>query len=339
MRHIKIVTLLIFVFSLISGTMAQDLAKTGTTAAQVLKIGVGSRALGMGGAFVATSDDISAMYWNPAGLSQNYSSEAMFNHTEWFADVSYDYASFATHLPGLGTIGAFVTVLNSIDDMMVRTLEMPEGTGEYFNAGAMVIGLSYARELTDHFSIGFNAKYVNEYIWNESASTIAIDIGTLYKIDILNELRIGASICNFGSKMRMDGRDIIEVKKVGSGEGNLINTDLELDEFDLPLVFRVGIAVDVLKMDDMRLTTAIDAVHPNDHTEHINLGMEYAWNEIFHIRGGYAALFERDTEKGLTLGFGLHYRFMDMIKVKVDYAYQDYGRLTEVHYFTVGLKF
>lgn len=334
----NLIKIFIAVLVCASVSFSQTLTKTGTTAAPFLKIGAGSRAVGMGGAFTATADDITGIYWNPAGLANNYSREAAFNHVTWFADVNYDYAAFASHISGLGTLGTFVTVL-SMDDMLVRTEEDPEGTGELFNAGALAIGVSFARFLTENFSIGFNAKYINEYIWNESASGFAVDIGTLYKIDVLNELRLAASISNFGSKMKMEGRDLTEVQQIGSGEGNLINTDIEVDEFDLPLLFRIGVAADVVKSEQSRLTLAVDAIHPNDHTEYLNTGIEYAWNELLYLRGGYNALFELESEKGYTLGVGLNYRLMGAVKIRFDYAYQEFNRLTEVHYFTVGVKF
>jgi len=321
-----------------SVALSQNLTKTGTTAAPFLKIGVGARAIGMGGAFTATADDITAIYWNPGGLANIYANEATFNHVRWFADVNYDFAAFSTHITDFGTLGAFVSI-ESMDDMLVRTEDRPEGTGELFNAGAMAIGLSYARNLTDHFSIGFNAKYVREYIWNMSATGIALDIGTVYRIPILNELRLAASICNFGTKMKLQGRDNLMIAQIGGGEGNLINTDIQLDEYDLPLLFRVGVAADVMKTDENRITAAVDAVHPNDNTEYLNVGMEYGWNEMVFLRGGWKSLFERDTEQRFTAGIGLQYRILQSFAVKLDYAYQDWGRLANVHYLSLGVKF
>lgn len=159
----KIFKFLLFtaVIVLTSALNAQTV-KTGTTASQVLKINVGPRAIGMGGAYTAISNDITAMYWNPSGTANIQMNEAFFNHTEFYADVNYDYAAIATHLSDFGTVGAFVSVLTSIDEMMVRTEEVPEGTGELFNAGAIVIGVNYSRYLTENFSIGFNFKYINE---------------------------------------------------------------------------------------------------------------------------------------------------------------------------------
>ena len=161
----------------------------------------------------------------------------------------------------------------------------------------------------------------------------------LYTIPLLNEFRIGASISNFGSKMKMDGRDILLIKKVGAGEGNIINTDIQLDEFDLPLIFRIGVGVDVIKDANQRLTAAVDAIHPNDNSESVNTGFEYAWNEMFFARAGYKSLFEEKGEQGLTLGLGINYRIIESVKIMLDYAYQDFGRLKNVQYISLGIRF
>ncbi|HOJ19176.1 MAG: UPF0164 family protein [Ignavibacteriales bacterium] len=332
------IKILIITILICTAGFGQNISKSGSTAAQFLKIGVGTRAIGMGGAFSATYADLSSIYWNPAGIAGIYSREVQFNHVDWIMDVNYDFASFAMKTGDIGTLGAFVSVL-SMGEMPVRTNEQPEGTGEYFNAGGLQIGLSYARELTDNFSIGFNAKYVREHIWNMSATGFALDIGTLYKINILNEFRLGASISNFGTKMRLDGRDVLKVIQVGGSQGNLINTKIELDEYDMPLFFRVGIAADVVKEQDHLLTVALDAVHPNDNSEAINSGLEYSWNNIVFLRAGYKSLFEQNGEQGLTLGAGINYKIFDAVALALDYAYEDFGILTNVHYLTVGVKF
>ena len=339
MRSIKAIALTVILQLLvISGLAGQNLTKSGTTAAQFLKIDVGPRAIGMGGAYTATADDISAMYWNPAGLASNLSGEAFFNHTDWFLDIAMEYAGVAVHVPGVGTVGGFITAL-TMDEMYVRTEEQPGGTGERFDAGGLALGLSYARSLTDRFSIGFNAKYISEHIWHSRANSIALDVGVLYKIPVKNEFRLGASISNFGGKMKLDGRDLIEIKQIGGTGGNLLNTKTDIDAYELPLTFRVGAAMDIWKEGDSKIITAIDAVHPNDHTEFINSGVEYSWKQIFMIRAGYKSLFEAGTEQGLTLGFGIHYRLMDYARLKIDYAFQEFGRLTDVHQFSFGIHF
>jgi len=337
MNKNKYLVVLLIVCVFVSVPLAQTL-KTGTTSAQILKINVGPRAIGMGGAYTSIADDITSVYWNPSGTANIQSNEVYFNHSNLYLDISNDFAAISTNVSGFGSIGAFVSVL-SVDEMLVRTVEQPGGTGEYFDYGSIVVGLNYARFLTENFSIGFNAKYISESIWNMSATGFALDVGTLYKIPVLNELRIAASVSNFGTKMQLAGRDVTVLLPEGAGGGNFVNSNLELDKFDLPLLFRFGISADVIKEGTSRLTAAVDAIHPNDDTEYINSGLEYAWNEIICIRAGYNSLFEKDSEKGFTFGFGLNYRIVDLIKVKLDYAYQDFGRLTNVQYFSLGINF
>lgn len=338
MKRIKLIVFILLVATI--QMFAQDISKAGITAAQFLKIGIGPRAIGMGAAYTATADDLSAIHWNPAGVAKNEANEVYFNHTNWIADVSNDFAAISSYIPGVGTIGAFIIVSKSIDGEVVRTIENPEGTGELFDAGGMSLGLTFARNLTDNFSIGFNAKYIQESVWHMKAEGFAFDMGVLYKIDVLNELRLAASVANFGTKMQLDGRDILEIKSVGEGSGgNLINTKIEIDSYDLPLLFRVGVAADVIKERSHRITLAVDAIHPNDHTEYINVGTEFAWNEILFARVGYKSLFEKDTEQGLTFGVGINYKLVNVVNVMIDYAYQDFGRFNNVHYLSLGFKF
>ena len=106
-------SLLIFISnSNLHAQIFRDITKVGTTAGQFLKIGPGARALAMGGAYVGVSDDIYAVYYNPAGVAINKGNgQAAFNHTQWLADVSYDFAAASLHVESLGTLFLSVTSL------------------------------------------------------------------------------------------------------------------------------------------------------------------------------------------------------------------------------------
>jgi len=323
-------------------TYAQEVSKVGTTVASFLRIDVGSRAVGMGGAFTAVANDISAMYWNPGGVARITNAEAMFCNTRWIADVYFNYAAFAVNLRNLGVVGINATFL-TMDEMVRTTISDPEGeTGEMFNAGSYAFGLCYARNLTDRFSIGFNFKYINENIYHSSAHGIALDIGTLFDTQFYG-LKIGMSIANYGTKMQMGGRDMLiqaDVDPNVSGNNPNINSNLETDKFDLPLMFRVGVAMDLLKgAANSNFILSVDALHPNNDVEYMNVGGEYIFNNMFALRGGYKSLFARDSEEGLSFGAGLSYKFFGKTTIKIDYAYEDFGVLQDVQIFTIGLGF
>jgi len=319
----------------------ENVSKVGTTAAPFLSIEVGARAIGMGGAFVAISDDISSLYWNPAGLARlSTTGEATFNHTDWILDVKHDYAAVGLSLGSFGALGLSFSAL-TMGEMEVRTLLYPEGTGEKFGATDFAIGTSYARNLTDRFSIGFTAKYIHQGLWHMSASSFAIDIGTLF-ITQFNGMRIGMSITNFGNKMRLEGSDTqvpIDIDLQKYGNNNKIVANMKTDNWSLPLLFRFGVAMDVIKTYHQRFTVAVDAMHPNDNSEYLNLGTEYALNENVFLRAGYKNLFMTDSEEGLTAGIGLAYKFLGNVKLKIDYAYADFGVLENVQRLSFALEF
>ena len=315
-------------------------AKVGTTAAQFLKIGVGARALGMGGAQVGVTGDISSIYWNPAALSRmNVVSELTFNHANWLADIDYDFAAGVMPIGEIGTFGLSVISLR-MPEQMVTTVDNPDGDGRRWDASSLAFGLTYARNLTDRFSIGMNMKYIHESIWSEGASGFAVDIGTLYLTEIPG-LSIGASIANFGTKMQLDGRDLNfnydPDDNIGTGPNN-IASKLETGAYDLPLTFRVGLAWEYTLVEDIRTTVAVDATHPNDNVEYLNSGLEVAWKEILFGRVGYKSLWLRDSEQGLTWGLGVHYGIPNVATVKLDYGFADYGRLKNVQYFSLGVR-
>jgi hypothetical protein len=315
-------------------------SKVGTTAAQFLKIGVGARAIGMGGAQVGVTGDISSLYWNPAALSRlMVSSELTFNHVNWLADIKYDFAAGVLPIGELGTFGLSIISLR-VPEELVRTVDFPEGDGRRWDASSIAIGLSYARNLTDRFSIGFTGKFIRENVWSESASGFALDFGTLY-ISEIKGLTLGASISNFGTTMRLDGRDLYfnndPNSNIGSGPNN-IPSEYRTESYSLPLTFRIGIAYDAVQMDDFRATVAVDATHPNDNTEYVNSGLELGWQEIVFARVGYKSLWLRDSEEGLTWGVGVHYGITNVGTIKLDYGFADYGRLNNVHYFSLGLQ-
>jgi len=312
--------------------LAAEFTKTGTAGAQFLEIGIDSRAIAMGEAFVAVTDGASSIYWNPAGLTKLEKGDLSFTHVEWLADINYDFVSFGIPLGKLGIGGVSVSLL-SMGEMEVTTLEDPEGiSGRTFNASDLCMGLSYAKHLTDKFAIGGNVKYVRQSVWNEVANDVAFDIGTLYYTGF-KSLRIGMCMSNFGPEMTFSGRDLeVEYERE---RGDPIPANLKTDSYPLPLNFRVGVAYDIVDSNNQLLTVALDANHPNDNVERLNLGLEYWYMRKFAARVGYKFNYD---EEGLTAGGGCKFG-VGAAEVKFDYAYANFGALSDVHRVSMGVGF
>ena len=337
-RAIAVSSSLLLVASL-SAQEKGEVTKVGTTAAQFLKIDVSPRGAAIGGAFVAIANDASALYWNVAGISRLGQNDVLFAHTNWIADIGFNYGAVVVSLDENNAVGASITSL-TMGDMEVRTVDFPEGTGEKFSAGSFAAGVSYARNLTDAFSIGVTAKYINEHIWHMSASSFALDLGTLYRTGF-HDFTIGMSISNFGTKMRYAGDDAIIYYNVNPGHfgsNQTVVADLRTDEWPIPLLFRVGVSMQPLKAEEHRLIVDVDALHPNDNTESLNVGAEYIFRDILFIRGGYRALFQQDRQGGLSLGVGVAYDIAGA-RLKADYAWNDFGVLQKVQRFSIGIQF
>ncbi|MCK9408408.1 MAG: PorV/PorQ family protein [Bacteriovoracaceae bacterium] len=335
--------LLLFVLFTSNGvaqSFKSNVSKKGTTAAPFLSISQGAKGIAMGGAYVAVAHDASAIFWNPAGISDIYGGSLVVDHTQWLAGINYNFIAGTYAVGDIGTIGLSFTS-SDIDEMRVTTVEMPDGNGETFAVTDIAVSVAYALKLTDKFSIGFNPKFIHQKIWKMSASAFAIDVGVKYETPF-DGVMLGMSISNFGQKMQMQGKSslvLFDQDLNSSGNNGRIPANLATDEWALPLNFKFGIAYTALKDDVSKLMIAVDASHPSDDYESVDVGAEYIFYDFIALRGGYKSLFLSESETGLTLGVGVMQAIVGGMQVSFDYAYQDFGRLKEIQKFSVGLNF
>jgi len=329
-------------------------SKVGTTAAPFLTIGIGSRPIAMGGAYVSMADDAYSLYWNPAALARLKHSQLILVHTDYLADIDMNYVGAVFCLGDGHSLGASATLLNT-GEMEVTTETQQEGTGIYFNSYDLAMAVSYAFMFYDKFSIGFNAKYIYQTIWHESAQGIAVDVGTLL-ITPLYDIRLGMNISNFGTNMQMTGKDLLvtyDPATYKQGNNENVYAEIQTDHWQLPLNMRVGLSGEVIQTRRDRFTLAMDWVHPNDNTEFIDIGCEYGYFEMFFLRAGYKALrpaldvsdgfdFElspRDSGGGLTFGAGLQWKLSKQWSLKLDYAFESFDRLGSIHKYSLCFGF
>ncbi len=325
---------LVLIVWLMTGSLAAQNPNLGSAGAQFLKISIGARSAALGGAVTGMSEDATALFWNPAGIAQNHNQSVHFSYIPWMQYFDITAFSYTLKLKDKGTLG-FHALTVGMEKMQITTEKQPEGTGQYFDAQDLEMGLSYARQLTDRFSMGFSAKLLHQRIWNETANGLAFDVGTHYSINFQN-LVLAMSMKNFGSDLKMEGPELLTVVDENDQFPNrLIQTMKQTEAYPLPLSFQFGVAADLLNTAFLHSRLAIDAVHLNDNAERINIGLESTFARQFIIRGGYSL---NDDEAKGSLGLGLNQKLGEMI-VKLDYAFVMHERLEDTRFMSLSLIF
>lgn len=324
--------IIIFIFSI--AVFGQN-PNLGTSGAQFLQIPVGAKNSSMGGAVVGLTNDVSSSFWNPAGLVKIKNFEAHFSYLNWFKFFSHNAAAIAYNAGEAGVIGVHMVAFSS-DKMEVTTEEQPNGTGRFFDAMDMALGVSYARYLTDRFSVGLSAKYIYQRIWNETANGFAFDIGTQYRLDFQN-LTIAMSMSNFGGDMKFDGPDLDVQHSPGNNfpTSRITPARLETEDYSLPLNFQVGIGFDIYQQEFVKIRGAVDAVHPNDNAERLHFGTEVSFFDRLFLRAGYKYNYD---DEDIALGGGVNVPFGNSF-LNFDYGYAMFDLLPDVHRVSLTVSF
>ncbi len=313
--------------------------KVGISSAAFLGIGAGPKALSMGSANVATASDASSIYWNPGAIAQLPENQINFSNMDWFVGTNINYFGAIINLGSANTVGVSYYNLDYGKEK-VTTVHEQTGTGEFWSANDMAISLSYARLLTDRFSLGGTFKYIQSNIWHESAEAMAVDVGLLFRTQ-LEGLRIGMSISNYGTDMQYDGSDLykkIDLDPDAQGHNEKLTAKMKTETWSLPLFFRIGLAYSRDMGNLSQVTLSGDAVVPSDNKEYVNLGLEWMFFDQFALRAGYKALGYDDSQEGLTLGGGLKYK-VNNIGISLDYSYQEFEYFNSVQTFGLGIFF
>ncbi|MBC8182878.1 PorV/PorQ family protein [candidate division KSB1 bacterium] len=337
-KKFKITLIILISLSLSLISFAQEPTRVGTTAAAFLEYGYGASGSAMGDAYVSVANDLSSVYWNPAGLANVENTQVMFVYQPWFADINSSFGAVGHSIRGIGTIAVSLISVN-YGDMPVTTLAMQDGTGEEFSASDMAFGLSYGRNLTNWFAFGASAKFITSNIWHTNAYAFATDLGVIINTLFMSPtgtrnhgMAIGMSISNYGTRMQYSGIDLINPIDINTNEaGNFrdVPGQFRLSQWELPLIFRIGVSITPMVTDVHKFMFSIDALHPNNNAESVNLGAEYSWTLPgmlkFSFRGGYKALYMPESIYGVSFGFGIETFLLHNTSLKVDYAYRDTG--------------
>ena len=318
MRSRNIYFLLLFILLMIAANFRADAASRAKYAGEFLAIGVGGRALGLGGAYAALANDVTAGYWNPAGLSKIMYPQITLMHDERFGNlVNYDYGAVALPV-GMNSSLAFSVIrlgVDGIPNVPPDALIDLNGNGQldpgdrldytkisYFNAADWALYFSYAKKSSDNFSYGANLKIIRRELGEGSATGIGFDIGAQYLVT--EKFSIGA---NF-----QDATTTLVAWSTGTNE--LISPTLKVGSAYFIDAFggRFAPAFDT----DVRFEGRKSA--SNAHLGNISFdfhsGLEFDYKNLVALRAGYSDI------GSLNMGTGIH-----LPKFDIDYSFAKFN--------------
>jgi hypothetical protein len=315
--------------------------RTGTGGASELLVPVGPRGIAMGEANVSTSYGLESLFWNPAGVARmDNSSQVLFSHMSYIADIGVEYGAVAANFEGFGALALSIKAL-SIGDIPVTTTQNPDGTGATFSPQMIVAGVSYSRELTDRISVGLTGNFISETLGDVSASGVAFDVGVIYdNLANLNGLSIGVVLKNIGPNMTYSGTSLLVSGAVGELNRPPQYYTIEAAPFELPSNFQLAAGYKPV-IDEMN-TLQFSGIYQNNNFsgDEAKLGAEYGYNNMFFVRAGYQfAMQETDNYiYGFTAGAGINYD-IEGFGIRVDYAFRDTKYFDGSHIFALTLGF
>lgn len=207
MQKIKVTLFFVLISLITAGTIfASGGNWNGTAGATQLLIPVGARGIAMGGSILTNSSGLDGVFYNPANLAvSDFTTNVMFSHMNYIADIGVEYGAVSTNLEGLGSVAFSIKSL-SIDPIDVTTVANPDGTGQTFTPQFMVIGVTYARMLSDRISVGLTTNFITEELALVSASGVSFDIGVSYRnLANIQGLSLAIAMKDIGPQMSYDG--------------------------------------------------------------------------------------------------------------------------------------
>lgn len=362
MKKISIIFLLIACIASLSyavefdPTAQADTDNRGMSGFAFLKLPATARQAALGEAIYANDASAAAMFGNISEIADIEGTSMYYTNISLY-DNLFQVSNFAltTKLNERLALGVMAQYL-STDPIEITTLDEPDGTDVEYKYHDMAIGAGLGYRVTKRFSIGAKVKYVEEKIYNTSASTMLFDVSTLYRLQYSN-IKIAAILENYGADTVFEGNDLWRQVDTTTGDDIPSGTDpdrpveLNTKEFGAPIKIVVGLSGDFLGaesalfngLDDHVGTLYTSMFKTNDQKESFHLGMEYKYigldNFQFALRGGYIMYQEEDWENRFSAGAGLMTRMSDTYALVIDYAYKTHDDLDASHVFSVGFNF
>jgi len=281
--------------------------RTGISALDFLKLDVDPRADAMAGAQVSYQGDAYSANWNPASMTDVKGVAFATSDKVLPADVQNSYVSAMIPDKRQGCWGFTLTNMNS--GAIDKTTEFqPQGTGQVVYDDDFALGVSYAKELSDMFSLGVTAKYIRQQMAEFNVNTAAIDLAFLYKTDY-RDLRFAIMIQSLGPTSTLTG---------SFDQTSFITQTQTTSPFSASTVFKMGFSFTPYDDGARQFRMQFQLNHPGDNAENIAMGMEYNYLKIVSFRAGYNFNFLDHSYP--SFGIGIHSHIGRNI-VMIDYAF------------------
>jgi hypothetical protein len=337
-QYLILLAMMVTLIPSMSRTQERTDAKLAQTGLKFLSIGISARQAALGDAFTAVDGYSVSMFYNPAGMARIEGvADISLGSVNWIADIKHFHTSVAVKA---GDIGVFGLSFQYADYGPIEATILANNNQGFLDMGvikpnAYAVGLGYARAFTDKFSVGGNVKFVRQdlgtgatqanYVGTAGSYTDAATIGNKNAVDVIAfdfglMYRTGFKSLTLGMAVRNFAREVTYQK----------------ESFQLPLVFRLGVAMNVLDLvgferEKQSLLVTVDAEHARDYPEQMKVGLEYVFMDAVSARVGYVGPAD---EHSLSYGLGVQLQHLE-----VDYAYTPFGIFTEVNRFSVRMWF
>jgi len=277
----------------VNPVLAGNEDRAGEAGASELLIMPYARSSGWGMSNTSCIRGLESMYMNVAGTAFTRSTEVVFARSEWLkgSGISINAFGLTQKVGETGVIGLGVMTMN-FGDIMITTVDLPEGGIGTYKPSFMNIGISYAKAFSNSIYGGLALKVISESISDNRAQGVAIDAGIQYLTGDNENIHFGIALRNIGPTMKFTGDGL-------SFRGNVNNSDVLMTVeqrsvlFQLPALLNIGAAYDFLISDAHTITLAGSFTSMSFGKDLYAGGLQYNFNDYLMLRGGL------QFEKGL----------------------------------------